>query len=84
MANFLINKYEYLKNSFNVFNNVEELENKFEDLVLFERIINDYVAFHLIRIKEEFLAIIVFHYDTNLNEECLYYIIKYEMWKLLR
>ena len=68
----------------NIDGKFHELENKFEDLVLFGRIINDYVAFHLIRIKEEFLAIIVFHYDTNLNEECLYYIIKYEMWKLLR
>lgn len=84
MANFLRQNFVYLQNKFKIFNDLNELDNVFEDLNDSGRIINDGVLRHLIRLKEETLAIIVVQYDCMLSEESLYYIIKYDMRKLLK
>ena len=84
MANFLINNLDYLKNTFKIFKNLQELENKFEELADFGRMINNTVLSHLIRLKEESLVLIIFQYDCTLHEQSLYYIIKNEMRQILK
>ena len=84
MANFLIKNFSSLKKAMTAFKSAEDLENKFEDLVDTGRIINNCVFRHLVRLKEEFLALILVQFDCFLHEESLHYIIKYDMKKLLR
>jgi len=84
MANFLIENFSYLQKKFKSFKDITDLDITFEDIMDSGRVINDGVLRHLIRLKEESLAIIVVHYDCILVEESLYYIIKYDMRKVLK
>jgi hypothetical protein len=84
MANFLIENFSYLQKKFKSFKDITDLDITFEDIMDSGRVINDGVLRHLIRLKEESLAIIVVQYDCILVEESLYYIIKYDMRKVLK